>query len=78
MADHHALDRRQAFVGAFHHVVSGAAVNVDVNESRRQHSIAEVHDPRVRRGGYGITGAEGQNDSVLEHQTQRLQSAPAG
>src|SRR5271157_3189670 len=46
---HHPFDGRKARAGAFHHVVTCPAVNMDVDESGRKNRIAEVYNARAGR-----------------------------
>ena len=55
---HKAFDRRQALVGALHHIVTGTAVNVNVNESRSENGVAEIDDTRAP--GNGSSRRDGQ------------------
>ena len=43
------LYRRQSVVPGFHHIVPAAAVNVDVNKSRRQYAVAKIHYAAILR-----------------------------
>jgi hypothetical protein len=52
------FDRRQRFGGIVHDVISGVAVNVKINVTRRHHAIAEI---RHRNSGGNLPAAPSGN-----------------
>ncbi len=65
------LDRRQRLGGVVHDVISGAAVNVQINVTRRHHAVAEVGH---RNPGGNLAAAASGNfeDTSLLDEHQRL------
>src|ERR1700704_140012 len=65
------LDRRQRFVSIVHDVISGAAVNVEINVTRRDYAMAEV---RRRNSGGNLAAAPSGNvdDASLLDEHERM------
>ena len=59
MLHHQPLDGREALFRAFHDIVPGSAVNMDVNQSGCQDGIAEVDNSRLKGNRHGISIAHG-------------------
>ena len=68
MQRHQALDRSQALVGAFHHIVSRTAVNVNVDQPGSQHRVAEIEHPRIDWKANLLPGTDRCDNSILHHQ----------
>jgi len=68
VAGHHPFDGGEALAGAFHDIVACAAVNVDVDESRRKDRIAEVHNSCVSWNSYGCAWAHNGDSSFVDQQ----------
>ncbi len=68
MLRHEALDGGEARVRALHHVMTGAAVNVDVDQSGGEHRIAEIDDASVGRNANLTAVANGGNRAVFDEQ----------
>src|SRR5664279_2895128 len=67
MPRHQPLDRSQALIGAFHYVMAGTAVNVNVDQPWSQHRVAEVQHPRAGRNAHVGPEANGSDDAIFHH-----------
>src|SRR5438270_3221338 len=66
-----AFDGRQSFRITLHHIVAGSAMDMNVDESGRQHGIPEINPAAARRQLSRSPGDDLNNDAVL-NQNQRL------
>ena len=71
------LDWRQRTGSGFHHIVPGAAMNVDVNKTGRQYAVAKIHHAAVAGNVAPRPRGHFRNDPIL-HQYQRLSMRSRG
>ena len=62
------LDRGQVRIGAFHDIVSRAAVNVNVDQAGREDRVAEVDDLSVGGNRNVCAPAGSRDNTVFDHE----------
>ncbi len=66
------FDRRQRIGGLIHDVISGAAVNVKINVTRRHHGVAEVRRSNSGRNLPAATSRDFEHASLIDEHERML------
>jgi hypothetical protein len=68
MASHQAFDSGKAILRCVHYIVSGGAMDMNVDEAGSQDGIAVVDNARVRGHAQGVSRADRGNRPVFNHE----------
>src|SRR5437016_5356888 len=72
VAGHVALDGRQRRRISFHHVVAGAAMHVDINETGCDNRVGEVKASCMQRYFHVLARINGENASLFDDNNRRV------
>jgi len=78
MPNHQVFNRRQSVGGGVHHVMSGPAVEVNVDQTGSENRVAKIDDPCLRWNRHVCSSGDGGNNPIFHDERSVLNPLQRG